>query len=81
VSGRDRPGLLYDVTNALSELSLNIGSAHVVTFGEKAADVFYVTDLNGGKITATGQIAAIKRKILQALVENTPKMLARRNGA
>src|SRR6185437_4760264 len=36
VSCRDRPGLLYGVTRALSELDLNIGSAHIVTFGEKA---------------------------------------------
>lgn len=81
VSGRDRPGLLYDVTNALSALSLNIGSAHVVTFGEKAADVFYVTDLDGGKITASNRIAAIKRKILQALVEKGPKAQVTRNKA
>lgn len=69
VSCRDRPGLLYDVTHALSELDLNIGSAHVVTFGEKAADVFYVTDLNGAKITAHTRIGAIKRKLLHVLSE------------
>ena len=43
-------GLLYDLTEALYRLNLNIGSAHVTTFGEKAIDVFYVTDLTGGKI-------------------------------
>ena len=50
VSGVDRPGLLYDLTNALSNLNLNIGSAHVATFGEKAVDTFYVSDLTGAKI-------------------------------
>ncbi len=50
VSGLDRPGLLFDLTNAISKLNLNIGSAHIVTFGEKAVDVFYVTDLTGAKI-------------------------------
>ena len=69
VSCRDRPGLLYDVTRALSELDLNIGSAHVVTFGEKAADVFYVTDLTGAKIEAHARIGGIKRKLLQTLSE------------
>ena len=44
-SGLDRPGLLYDLTRAISDLSLNIASAHVSTFGERAVDVFYVTDL------------------------------------
>jgi len=47
VSGLDRLGLLSDLTATLSRLNLNIGSAHVVTFGEKAVDVFYVTDLTG----------------------------------
>ena len=46
-TGLDRPGLLYDLTAALSRLNLNIGSAHIVTFGEKAVDSFYVTDLTG----------------------------------
>jgi len=50
INGRDRLGLLYDLTEALYRLNLNIGSAHVSTFGEKAVDVFYVTDLTGGKI-------------------------------
>ena len=39
VSGLDRPGLLFDLTTVLSRLNLNIGSAHIVTFGEKAVDV------------------------------------------
>ena len=42
ISGLDRPGLLYDLTRAISALNLNINSAHVATFGERAVDVFYV---------------------------------------
>ena len=38
VSGLDRPGLLRDLTGSLSSLNLNIGSAHIVTFGEKAVE-------------------------------------------
>ena len=64
-SGLDRPGLLFDLTTALSGLDLNIGSAHIATFGEKAADVFYVTDLNGGKITQSDRHDAIRRAILK----------------
>jgi [protein-PII] uridylyltransferase len=64
VSGLDRPGLLYDLTSALSKLNLNIGSAHIVTFGEKAVDAFYVTDLTGAKITSPSRQAAIKRHLL-----------------
>lgn len=40
VSGLDREGLLFDLTNAISKLNLNIASAHVTTFGERAVDAF-----------------------------------------
>ena len=65
ISGLDRPGLLYDLTTALGKLNLNIASAHIVTFGEKAVDVFYVTDLTGTKITHAGRQAAVRRSLLE----------------
>jgi [protein-PII] uridylyltransferase len=64
-AGLDRPGLLFDLTTILSKLDLNIGSAHIVTFGEKAVDVFYVTDFNGAKITSASQKAVIRRRIFE----------------
>ena len=67
VSALDRLGLLYDVTAQLSKLNLNIASAHIVTFGEKAVDSFYVTDLTGLKITAPARQAAVKRQMLAML--------------
>jgi len=65
VSGLDRPGLLYELTNELSKLNLNIGSAHIATFGEKAVDAFYVTDLVGHKITSQSRQATIRRNLLR----------------
>jgi [protein-PII] uridylyltransferase len=67
VSGLDRPGLLYGLTQTLSRLNLNIASAHVATFGERARDVFYVTDLLGAQITAPTRQAAIKRALIHLL--------------
>jgi [protein-PII] uridylyltransferase len=67
VSGLDRTGLLRDLTASLSSLNLNIGSAHIVTFGEKAVDSFYVTDLTGQKINTPAKQAAIKRRLLADL--------------
>jgi [protein-PII] uridylyltransferase len=67
VSGLDRPGLLYQLTTAISKLNLNIASAHVATFGERARDVFYVTDLLGAQITAPTRQAAIKSSLLHLL--------------
>ena len=65
VTGLDRPGLLYDLTTALGKLNLNIASAHIATFGEKAVDVFYVTDLTGTKVTHPGRQGAIRRALLE----------------
>ena len=69
VSGLDRPGLLYQLTTAISKLDLNIASAHVSTFGERARDVFYVTDLMGERITAPTRQAAIKRALVHLLAD------------
>src|SRR6478735_2229224 len=70
VSGLDRPGLLYELTTAISKLNLNIASAHVATFGERARDVFYVTDLLGAQITAPTRQAAIKSALLHLLAND-----------
>ena len=50
VSGLDRMGLLHFLTREIADLNLTIGSAHIGTYGEKAVDVFYVTDLTGQKV-------------------------------
>jgi len=48
VSGRDRPGLLYDIARELADAGLSIRSAHVGAYGERVHDVFYVETLDGG---------------------------------
>ena len=82
VSGLDRPGLLYDLTSAISRLNLNIGSAHIATYGEKAVDVFYVTDLTGAKITSAARQGAIRRAILDIFggSESVPPSAAAKRG-
>ena len=70
VTGLDRPGLLFELTATLSKLNLNIGSAHVATFGERVVDVFYVTDLFGAKITSPTRQAAIKRALISLFASN-----------
>jgi [protein-PII] uridylyltransferase len=67
VSGLDRPGLLYELTSAISDLNLDIASAHITTFGEKAVDVFYVTDLTGKKIVSPQRQKAIQSRLLEIL--------------
>ncbi len=67
VAGRDRTGLLYDLTSSLSDLSLDITSAHITTFGEKAVDVFYVTDLTGKKIETEARQKTIRARLEKVL--------------
>src|ERR1019366_5756732 len=77
VEGLDRPGLLYELTAALSRLNLNIGSAHIVTFGEKAVDSFYVTDLTGAKIVNPSRQSSVRRQLLEVFAtKNTRRASA-----
>jgi [protein-PII] uridylyltransferase len=77
VSGLDREGLLFDLTNAMAKLNLNIASAHITTFGERAVDAFYVTDLTGAKILSQQRHAAIKRQLLEVFAPQAEKRAAR----
>jgi [protein-PII] uridylyltransferase len=67
VNGRDRPGLLHDLTRALFVARLSIHSAQITTYGERAVDVFYVKDVYGLKITHPQRIQDIRGKVLEAL--------------
>ncbi|MER8391922.1 [protein-PII] uridylyltransferase [Mesorhizobium sp. M1340] len=70
VEGLDRPGLLSEITGMLSDLSLDIASAHITTFGEKVIDTFYVTDLTGQKIDSPSRTATIRNRLI-AVLEGT----------
>jgi [protein-PII] uridylyltransferase len=72
VNGRDRPGLLYQVTLALSQLKLTIRSARIATFGEHAVDVFYLQDTEGKKIESKRRLQTLEARVLDALKEETP---------
>jgi len=65
----DRPGLLSDITSVLSDLSLDISSAHITTFGEKVVDSFYVKDLVGMKITNETRQANIIARLTAVLAD------------
>jgi [protein-PII] uridylyltransferase len=67
VNGRDRPGLLHDVTAAINEQGVQIASAHVTTYGVRAVDVFYVKDLFGLKLENERRLAKLRDAMLKAL--------------
>lgn len=70
VEGLDRPYLLSSLTETLSDLQLDIRSAHVTTFGEKFIDSFYVTDLTGQKVVDTRRQDRVRKQLLQTLDRN-----------
>jgi [protein-PII] uridylyltransferase len=72
VSGRDRPGLLADLARTLSGAGLIIVSAHIDAYGERVADVFYVQELDGSKMSDPARIALVQDRLLDALSENEP---------
>src|SRR5690606_33390205 len=67
VEGLDRPGLLSEITGAISDLSLDIASAHITTFGEKVIDTFYVTDLTGQKVENQTRQDKIRKTLIAVL--------------
>ena len=73
VNGRDRPGFLYDVTWTLTELSLQISSAKISTYGARAVDVFYVKDLFGLKVTNDTKLAQIRARLTEVVGDSQGK--------
>lgn len=69
VNGRDRPGLLYDLTRALTGLNLQIAAAKISTYGEAAVDVFYVKDVFGLKITHEAKLKQVRDALLAVLAD------------
>jgi [protein-PII] uridylyltransferase len=64
VNAADRPALLYALTNALFQSRVTIHSAHIATYGERATDTFYLTDLTGQKIDSPARLKTLERRLL-----------------
>jgi [protein-PII] uridylyltransferase len=69
VNAADRPALLNNLAQALFESKVTLHSAHIATYGERAVDTFYVTDLFGGKIEARNRLRALEARLLAATAE------------
>ena len=66
VNARDRPALLNRLARALFEERLIVHSAHIATYGERAADTFYVTDVLGEKLEEPNRQQQVEAKLLEA---------------
>ena len=67
VTTKDRVGLLYELANALQQFGLVISLAKINTEGTQVADVFYVTEAGGGKVTNLSRLEELRQHILSAV--------------
>ncbi|MEM8824780.1 MAG: [protein-PII] uridylyltransferase [Pseudomonadota bacterium] len=67
VDTRDRPGLLYDLTQALAASNVQIAQAVIATYGAQVVDVFYVKDLFGLKLWSKAKQDALEKKLRAAI--------------
>jgi [protein-PII] uridylyltransferase len=72
INGRDRIGLLYELTSTMTKLNLQISSAHISTYGMRVVDVFYVKNVFGLKIEHPRKIEQIRAELLEALTLKPP---------
>ncbi len=67
VDTRDRPGLLYDLTQALSQSNISIAQAVIATYGVQVVDAFYVKDIFGLKLWSKAKQATLETKLRAAV--------------
>jgi [protein-PII] uridylyltransferase len=67
IYAHDEVGLLYSITSTLTRLGLYIGVSKISTKVDQVADVFYVKDIFGQKITDPLKLEEIRDQLLAAL--------------
>jgi [protein-PII] uridylyltransferase len=67
IETEDRIGLLYTISQTLTELALDISAAKICTEKGAAIDSFYVRELDGRKILSPERHDAIERKLRHAI--------------
>ncbi len=67
VTAQDRPGLLYQVALALAQCKVRLVAAKVATYGERAEDIFFITDRDGQPLGDPAQLACLEAEIARRL--------------
>lgn len=63
----DRPGLLSQLGAAMHACDVTLHKAKIATFGEKAEDIFYITDAEGNSIMDREQLKYLDKTIIEVL--------------
>ncbi len=69
VTTRDRPGLLFAISDALYRLGLTIAVAKINTEGTRVADVFYVVEADGAKVKHGQRANEVQSRLVSVLAE------------
>lgn len=77
VSGRDRPGLLEALARVMADRDLQLVSAHVDGYGERAVDAFYVSKAQR-KLTNPKAIAELRAALIEVLEDGESEAPRRR---
>jgi [protein-PII] uridylyltransferase len=67
VTGEDRMGILYEITQALTDHGCDIHFARISTLGNRIVDVFYVQDTWGEKIEGKQKTDRLKQTLLNRI--------------
>ncbi len=63
----DRPGLLSRIGKVLMECHIKVHSAKIGTFGERAEDIFYLSDKDNHPISDEHQLEQLRKALIEAL--------------
>jgi [protein-PII] uridylyltransferase len=72
VHAKDRAGLLYTLADTLHELALSIKVSKINTEGTRVADVFYVSELDGSKVSLDARREEIRDALVRAITTSCP---------
>ncbi len=68
IVARDRPGILFEVADALGSVKLNIEFARIRTRGELVRDVFCLTDAETGRpVRQAARLDEVRERLLSAI--------------
>jgi [protein-PII] uridylyltransferase len=64
---QDRPGLLKEIAQLLDAEDINIVSARISTYGARAEDLFFITDLNNRPVSNPGKLDKVREALFARL--------------
>ncbi len=69
ITANDRAGLLSTVARILEQKNININHSIITTLGEKANDVFTISDQNGDPITDEASLNTLHDKLISGIAD------------